>query len=88
MHAVNDLAVDRFRDLFAVVRELIKRIADTEDLHLRSVRAKIWAGLASFENDMTPIVTYNCRTSMAGAHEPRDIWNHPAVSLSQEPWWR
>jgi len=76
------VAVDRFKDLFVVLEDLIKRVADTDDPKIRNIRAKVRADLLDLENDMTPISACSCPRPVSGSiHVRRDKrWGQPALA--------
>ncbi len=65
--------LDRFRDLFEVLEDLIKRLADTEDPTIRGMRAKVRADLVALAGDVTPILQYSKQSwgRSTPAHAPR-----------------
>jgi hypothetical protein len=55
MDTAATIALDRFRDLFLVLEDLIKRVADTDDPTIRHMRARLREALIELKEDMTPI---------------------------------
>lgn len=45
--------LQRLKELFFVLEELLKRIADTEDPNIRRLRAKVRAELVAIQSDMS-----------------------------------
>lgn len=80
--------MERFQHLFAVLEDLIKRVADTEDPEIRRKRAHVRAKLVALERDPTPIS--DCwRAARAVAsdyrHTPNELraaqpWEQPALA--------
>jgi hypothetical protein len=82
-------ALDRFRDLFVVLEDLIKRVADSEDPSIRHKRADVRAQLIQLESDTTPIshclravapeaAPHSDATTPAPRHDP--VWGRPAIA--------
>jgi hypothetical protein len=55
MDTAATIVLDRFRDLFLVLEDLIKRVADTDDPTIRHMRARLREDLIELKGDMTPI---------------------------------
>ncbi|HEX3848337.1 MAG TPA: hypothetical protein VHV81_13225 [Steroidobacteraceae bacterium] len=49
------MALARFNDLFVVLEDLIKRVADTDDPDIRHKRAEVREKLVRLEHDTSPI---------------------------------
>jgi hypothetical protein len=47
-----DSAFAKFNELFLLLEELLRRIADTEDPHIRRLRAKVRAELVAIKPDV------------------------------------
>jgi ElaB/YqjD/DUF883 family membrane-anchored ribosome-binding protein len=47
--------LQRLKELFFVLEELLKRIADTEDPNIRRLRAKVRAELVAIQSDMSGV---------------------------------
>jgi hypothetical protein len=54
-HDAEGTALARFNDLFVVLEDLIKRVADTDDPDIRHKRADVREKLVRLEHDTTPI---------------------------------
>jgi hypothetical protein len=70
MEATNNVALDRFQDLFIVLADLIKRVADSNDPNIRLIRAKVRAEMLELESDMTPIAA-----NRSQARKPQPPWS-------------
>jgi hypothetical protein len=63
MLAVDSEALQRFNELFVVLEDLIKRVADTEDPNIRCIRARVRADLLDLTNDPAPLFAVLARPS-------------------------
>ena len=71
-------ALARFQDLFEVLEDLIKRVADSEDPGIRHKRAAVRAKLIQLESDTTPICRWVRSAPPARRRDPS--WGRPALA--------
>jgi hypothetical protein len=67
---------DRFNELFLVLDDLLKRIADTEDPNIRRMRAQVHSELASMRRDASKphLLTPHSAEENSNQTDPEESW--------------
>jgi hypothetical protein len=72
--------VTKFNDLFLAVEDLLRRIADTDDLVIRRKRAKLREELIALQGEMPNIKSFLPQPPAAMVETGDGAWGEPALA--------